>query len=397
MKPGVPVLDACDDRRMSLARAFHRLRSGPTLVVVLLLTLCAGTAEAAGALRISGERFVTADGTPFEWRGATAFRLAELVANGRERDADAYLAWAQAQQLTIVRVLAMAHNLFELPPDRGRPAMARLLTMAAARGLAIEIVALADTASLPFDIDAHVRELGQICARAGLCTIEIANEPNHPTQDRRLHDPKYLAALRRLVPAEVPCALGADTSGDDPRGGDYVTAHFPRHDGWKHVAALAEGFALRQRFKAPVISDEPIGAARQAVPGSRDADPERFRAAALLSRMAGLGATFHYDGGLQAVIPAGNEEACFTAWRSAWDLLPRAPITGFRELKPSDPITLPSAPASAWIGQAGSGLWVLAIGTSGPTQAAAGQGWRLEANHVWPSSALLGLKPAQPK
>ena len=202
----------------------------------------------------------------------------------------------------------MAHNLFELPPDRGRAAMARLLTMAAARGLAIEIVALADTASFQFDIDAHVRELGQICARAGLCTIEIANEPIHATQDRRVHDPKYLAALRRLIPADVPCSLGLGTAGDAPGAGDYVTAHFPRDDGWKHVAALAEGFALRQRFKAPVINDEPIGAATQAVPGSRDADPERFRAAALLSQMAGLGATFHYDGGLQAIIPAGHED-----------------------------------------------------------------------------------------
>ena len=368
------------------------------MFAVVLFSLCAAsTAEAAAPLRVSGERFVNADGTPFEWRGVTAFRLAEFVAAGRERDADAYLAWAQAQKLTIVRVLTMAKHLFELPPDRGRAAMARLLTMAAARGLAIEIVALADTGSYQFDIDAHVRELGQICARAGLCTIEIANEPIHATQDRRVHDQKFLAALRRLIPAEVPCSLGLGTAGDAPGPGDYVTVHFPREDGWKHVAALAEGVALRQRFKAPVVNDEPIGAGNETIPGRRDADPERFRAAALLSRMADLGATFHYDGGLQAVVPAGPQAACFEAWRSAWELLPRAPISGFRELKPSDPITLTPAPASAWIGQAGSGLWVLAIGTAGPAQATAGSGWRLEANHVWPSSGLWSLKPAQPK
>jgi hypothetical protein len=366
-------------------------------LAVVLFTLCPGAAEAAGPLRVSGERFVKADGTPFEWRGVTAFRLAELVSAGRERDADAYLAWAQSQKLTIVRVLTMAKHLFELPPDRGRAAMARLLTMAAARGLAIEIVALADTGSYQFDIDAHVRELGQICARAGLCTIEIANEPIHATQDRRVHEPKFLAALRRLVPAEVPCSLGLGTAGDAPGPGDYVTVHFPREDGWKHVAALAEGFALRQRFKAPVINDEPIGAGNQTIPGRRDADPERFRAAALLSQMAGLGATFHYEGGLQAIVPAGPQAACFEAWRSAWELLPRAPISDFRELKPSDPITLTPAPASAWIGQAGSGLWVLAIGTAGPVQATAGSGRWLEANHVWPASGLWSLKPTPAK
>ena len=59
-----------------------------------------------------------------------------------------------------------------------------------------------------------------------------------------------------------------------------------------------------------------------AVPGRRDNDPDRFRAAALLSRMAGLGATFHYEQGLQAKIPTGVEGRCFDAWNEAWTLLP---------------------------------------------------------------------------
>jgi hypothetical protein len=75
-------------------------------------------------------------------------------------------------------------------------------------------------------------------------------------------------------------------------------------------------------WRKPVISDEPIGAAVAAVHGRRDNDPDRFRAAALLSRMAGLGATFHYEGGLQARIPTGIESRCFDAWNEAWTLLP---------------------------------------------------------------------------
>jgi hypothetical protein len=38
--------------------------------------------------------------------------------------------------------------------------------------------------------------------------------------------------------------------------------------------------------------------------------------------MAGLGATFHYEQGLQAKIPTGVEARCFDAWNEAWTLLP---------------------------------------------------------------------------
>ena len=36
-------------------------------------------------------------------------------------------------------------------------------------------------------------------------------------------------------------------------------------------------------------------------------------AAAALTGLAGLGATFHYESGLQAGIPTGKELECFTA------------------------------------------------------------------------------------
>ena len=35
-----------------------------------------------------------------------------------------------------------------------------------------------------------------------------------------------------------------------------------------------------------------------------------------------MGATFHYEGGLHARIPAGIELECFRAWNDAWTLLP---------------------------------------------------------------------------
>ena len=42
----------------------------------------------------------------------------------------------------------------------------------------------------------------------------------------------------------------------------------------------------------------------------------------IVTRLAGLGATFHYEGGLQAAIPNGKQLECFNAWNEAWSLLP---------------------------------------------------------------------------
>src|SRR3712207_7279568 len=56
----------------------------------------------------------------------TLFRsLASLLAEGNERDVTAYLDWAAGQDLTVIRVLTMAHHLFRLAPDAGRRALPR--------------------------------------------------------------------------------------------------------------------------------------------------------------------------------------------------------------------------------------------------------------------------------
>jgi hypothetical protein len=38
--------------------------------------------------------------------------------------------------------------------------------------------------------------------------------------------------------------------------------------------------------------------------------------------MVGMGATFHYEGGLQARVPEGRELESLNAWNEAWTLLP---------------------------------------------------------------------------
>ena len=271
--------------------------------------------QAEGPLRVSRTSFIKPDGSAFHWRGITAFRLLEFVAHGKEAEADAYLKWAASQKLTLVRVLGMADGLFKLSPADGLRALPRLLEMAQRHGLYVELVALADTAAIALDMPRHVEAVAQICARHPNVLLEIANEPVHPTQARALHDAAYAKTLAQRVPAGVPVSWGSVENGDAFGGGTYVTWHAPRGRDWPRQIGQ-QGAALIRTFKKPVISDEPIGAADKAVPGRRDSDPARFRASAAAAARAGLGATFHYEGGLQAKLPTKTEQACLDAWIS---------------------------------------------------------------------------------
>jgi len=288
------------------ATGFFRLETGG------FRSKAEATEIAAGHLRISGTHFINPDGSRFEWRGISAFRLVEMSARGNHAEVAAYLDWAARHSLTVVRVLTMAQHLFELDPAEGVRALPAVLDAAAKRGLHVEIVALADTAGMAIDLEAHVKAIGAIAARYSNALVEIANEPGHRTQARVLHDPDYVRRLAQLIPDAVPKALGSIEYGDGYGGGDYITWHAPR--GEDHPRTLSYGVDLLRRFKKPVVSDEPIGAGDAAVPGWRDDAPARFRDAAIWTKRAGMGATFHYEGGLQAKLPSKIEMACLNAW-----------------------------------------------------------------------------------
>ena len=276
-------------------------------------------------LRVTGTSFATADRHPFQWRGITAFRLLEYVARGKDDEVERFLSWAEGQRLTVVRVLAMGSGWMNLSAEDGRRALPRLLELAAAHQLHVEIVALAGTRDAPLNLDAQLDAIGKIVSEHDNALIEIANEPGHPSQLPEIHRPETLVKLRSRVPRTIPVALGLVEGLDRSSAGDYITWHAPRDSGsggWGHVLALAEGPDLLKRWNKPVVSDEPIGAGPALEPGRRDDSPARFRAAGVLTRLTGLGATFHYEGGLQAAIPTGRELECFNAWNEARTLLP---------------------------------------------------------------------------
>lgn len=357
-------------------------------LLAALLLLCAGVLHSAPPqtqLRVASRDFLTPDGRPFQWRGITAFPLLELVARGREADADRFLDWAHAQRLTVARVLAMGRNVMILTPQDGRAALPRLLQMSRRHGMTIEVVALADTRDVPVDLDEHVAALGKLIAAQGSAVLEIANEPVHPTQADAVQKPEVLARLRARVPAAVPVALGSVERGKGFATADYVTWHVPRdtsHDGWGHVLAIAEGEAIGDTWKKPVVSDEPIGAGERFEPGRRDNSPARFRAAALLTRLAGLGATFHYEGGLRGRIPAGRELACFQAWNSAWTLLPLDIERQGMFRRAGEPgASVVAFPPDRALGvferQTETEAWVLVVNPRPGFSAVWGDGWRI--------------------
>lgn len=290
-------------------------RLAPALILLLAALVAAASPRAGPPLRIQSTRFVREDGTPFSWRGITAFRLLEFVAHHREKEADAYLDWAASERVTVVRVLGMARVLFALTPGDGERALPRLLELADARGIVVEVVALADTASYQMDLTKHVRAIGQACAAHRNCVIEIANEPYHPTQSAAVHDHSTLGRLRAEIPSSVPVSLGTLDDRGELAAGDYVTWHSPRDADWPE--RMREGADLLRRFGKPVIADEPMGAADRAVPGRRDNMPQHFAAAARIVAASGMGATFHYEGGLQARRPTPTEAACLKGWMNA--------------------------------------------------------------------------------
>lgn len=314
---------------------------GALALVAVLQVSGAGTSSAPSAvypdaatrpafpIHVEGRTFIDAAGRAFTWRGITAFRLAEMIANGREHEAIAYLDWAKSEQLTVVRVLLTAQHLFRLSPEAGRVALPRLLELAKTRGIAVEAVALADTKDVTLDYEAHIREVGRIAQEYGNAFVELANEPGHPTQDARVHDPEFLQTLAAQLPGPLLVALGSVEYGDRLAAGDYVTTHVPRGEQqWDHVLAIAAGVKHVIANQKPVVSDEPIGAAPVYQPGRRDDEPSRFAAAGALTRFVGMSGTFHYEGGLHARIPGEREAACLAAWQTGLALLNGMPLDG---------------------------------------------------------------------
>ena len=117
---------------------------------------------------------------------------------------------------------------------------------------------------------------GRAAHAAGMIAIEREN--------RKSAFESYRVAAERIRAGASVVVFPEGT-----RGRDYSLRQFKKGP---FVLAVAAGAELLTKLKKPVVSDEPIGAGATYQPGRRDDQPARFRAAALLTRLVGMGATF---------------------------------------------------------------------------------------------------------
>lgn len=292
------------------------------------------------ALRRDGRWLVNGGGT-YVWRMATGFALVDLVADGNETAAMLFLDSLRADGFTGVRVLSTLCCWFRLTSAEGLAALPRTLALARARGMYVEVVALAATRTAASggkdwteaEIRAHVRHVGAICGQAVNCLIELANENYHASQRATLlTDVTFLRSLRASIPPHVLVSFGAGPSDekDNYPGGDYVTVHSGRgRSTWDDVRHAREQETISVKCRCFVVDNEPLGAGEENT-GSRSVNPHEFFARGALSRLLGTGSTFHFQNGLRAVPPAGHQFDAARAYIAGTRLVPDPVRLAFR-------------------------------------------------------------------
>jgi hypothetical protein len=294
------------------------------------------------ALRQDGRILRTADGARFLWRGATSFRLLHMVATGEEAAAVERLEALRALGFSVVRVLATARHLFDLPADRGRDALRRLFDLTGAAGLYVEIVALADT-------DTWTRteleeQLAYIYTRAGEyphVLVEGGNElgPTHETQSDAAVD-----VCRNFVPGGPALYCPGSVHGggfcqdrsaltDEQWEHGNATGEWPywdevftysNHYGTSHLKRdgddanrgrrVRELEASSDQAECLFIDDEPLGADETLQPGKRSNEPGVFYLQGVLSRIFEVGSTFHSQAGLTSAPFGPVQQGCAEAF-----------------------------------------------------------------------------------
>jgi hypothetical protein len=271
-------------------------------------------------------------------------------------------------------------------------ALPDLLTDAAARGLYVYATVVTDSKDGGYDIEAHARAIAQTCAAALNCLLEGVNEIGHETQSAEANDPaRMLALFRRVVPADVPWALGSSARVDEAidgqypgAGGAFVDAHLDRgRDLYNQVRRLREIAGLSETFRVPAMSGEPIGIAEIPMPGKQRIwgdDAARFSfAMGVLCRGFELGCVFHSEDGLHGHLLGPNTQAAAVAFMDGTKALDTTERLAFQNAGwPGSPVMkadFDRGVVRAYSFVAGNRGWTVLLGLRGDPAVQWGGGW----------------------
>jgi len=269
--------------------------------------LTPGPPSAVTPISVQGEWFQQR-GQRWIYAGCTDFRLLEMLVSGHDIGdiVKSRVALANGHQ-PVLRVLAMAWNLFALDPDHYPDSVVTdLFGTCNDLGAVVELVALADT-----NIQGHVRSIPwqqQHYARmCGLCDdrnfVELYNEWNVQWQHG---DPS------KFTQGPVVTSHGSPGAGGViPKPfWSYVTWHPERGPNWLRTYSK-ELFDLRlggfrdqdgsifPPVHCPLIANELMGF--DEVPAAnRSSDPTEAFKAGVFGALLGGGCTFHSTAGLQS-------------------------------------------------------------------------------------------------
>jgi hypothetical protein len=332
-----------------------------------------------GRLRTDGRFFVDDQGTA---RPLFASFLSRWMEPGRDAVLDEI-----AERFNGCRIFSGDLGWAGQTPASARAALPGLLTAAAERDLQVYVCACTGGG---YDVRAHLREVGHICATFTNATLEGFNEVGHPTQSDIGRDPaRALEACRSEIPAGVTWTVGAPVGTDEPTpdgtyptdGGLFNDAHLDRgRDTWNQVRRVREIAAISSSTGKPAMSGEPIGAAEQAIAGKRRNDPEFFYTFGLLSRGFEVGTVFHSEAGLQGQRLGPVQRTCADAFVAGFHAIPTDARLSFVNAGwPGSPVAGANfengiVRAYSFISQDKG--WTVLVGRTGDARVMWGGGWR---------------------
>jgi hypothetical protein len=273
-------------------------------------------------LRIEGTRFVTADGQPWIWKGATDFLLYKRWLEGE--DITPLLRERREAGANLLRVFMQCHNIAHFYPADYDGYYERISVFSeslASQGFWWEAVAYCDEQNVKSG-PSHWTLLTDQLKRCDNAVAELVNEhkQNGVDPSRFAHPGGGLLCSRGSgLSDEPPFRPGWDFYGWHGRR-DWPKVTSSTEDMWYIANCKADGWhSDNPAFQPPrpIVHDEPMGFAANAEPNRRSNDPNLARLLGAAAVTLGAGGTYHSENGIYSRPWDDTEKSCARAFLGA--------------------------------------------------------------------------------